>query len=172
MFVLPPTCRSVSTCKLPFTILVAELSDNVALRERSSVSLIESSRPSSSAMAFETVEAVVPIAPAVIVPSSASCSLMAAIADMVVAVVNALWSPNSVRSSLTAADTSVALNPVKLMLPKSVSCSLIACLKVCAVVFKLPRPITPIESYSSLTAAVTPPAVVLRVLTSPTESNS
>jgi len=58
------------------------------------------------------------------------------------------------------------------MLPISVSCSLIACLKVLADVFKLPRPMTPIESYSSLTAAVTSPAVVLRVLTSPTESNS
>ena len=95
---------------------------------------------SNSAIAPDTVDAVVPIAPAEIVPSSASISLIAVVA-VEAEVVRAVTSPSSLTVSLIAADILVADNPVNVILPISVSCSLMAPINVEADVFNPPDPI-------------------------------
>ena len=80
---VPSTCKSppmstlLWTSKPPFIVLVALESLMCNLAELISVSLIESSLVSNSFIAVDTVPAVVPIAADVIVPNSASCSLIA-----------------------------------------------------------------------------------------------
>ena len=61
MVVLPPTCKLVSTCNPPLTMLVAELSLNVALGDNNLVDWIESSLSFNSLIAPPSVLASVPI---------------------------------------------------------------------------------------------------------------
>ena len=89
---------------------------------------------SCSAIAPPTVEAVVPIAPAVIVPNSASNSLTAEVSVVPVVVRELL--PCNASNSLIASVKSVAV-VVSDMSPISTSCSLIEPTKSFAVVFNV-----------------------------------
>ena len=74
------------TSSLPAIVFTPDPSVKLILGDNSSTVLIESKRPSSSAIAVDTVDAVVPMAPAEIVPSSASCSLIALVISVAVVV--------------------------------------------------------------------------------------